>query len=75
MTRPTALFASVLLGLSLPGAAFAASPLFLDVATSPRGSTASDMFRNIGQVCTNASFLRQRQTTGSVESLELLLGN
>lgn len=75
MIRPTALFASVLLGLSLPGAAFAASPLFLDVATSPRGSTASDMFRNIGQVCTNASFLRQRQTTGSVESLELLLGN
>lgn len=75
MTRPTALFASVLLGLLTPGVAFAASPLFLDVATSPKGSTASDMFGNIGKVCKNASFLRQRQTTGSVESLELLLGN
>ncbi|PNY82709.1 transporter substrate-binding domain-containing protein [Deinococcus koreensis] len=64
-----------LLGLCLGGPAQAATPFFLDVATSPKGSTASDMFRDIGQVCTGASFLRQRQTSGSVESLDLLLGN
>ena len=59
----------------LNATAQAAAPVFLDVATSPKGSTASDMFRDIGRVCTNASFLRQRQTSGSVENLELLLGN
>lgn len=57
------------------GVAGAAPPVFLDVATSPKGSTASDMFRDIGRVCTNASFLRQRQTSGSVENLTLLLNN
>ncbi|THF88501.1 transporter substrate-binding domain-containing protein [Deinococcus sp. KSM4-11] len=61
--------------LCLGGLATAATPVFLDVATSPKGSTASDMFGDIGKVCTNASFLRQRQTSGSVESLELLLDN
>lgn len=55
--------------------ALAAPPVFLDVATSPKGSTASEMFRDLGRVCTNASFLRQRQTSGSVENLDLLLGN
>lgn len=53
----------------------AAAPIFLDVATSPKGSTASDMLRDLGRVCTDASFLRQKQTSGSVENLELLLGN
>ena len=61
------------LGISMT--AQAATPVFLDVATSPKGSTASDMFRDIGRVCTNASFLRQRQSSGSVENLNLLLGN
>ncbi len=64
-----------LTGVLLFGSAQAAPPVFLDVATSPKGSTASDMFRDIGRVCTNASFLRQRQGTGSVENLELLLSN
>ena len=64
-----------LAGLLLSATASAAAPVFLDVATSPKGSTAADMFRDLGRVCTNASFLRQRQTSGSVENLELLLGN
>ncbi|MBZ9752310.1 TRAP transporter substrate-binding protein [Deinococcus sp. HMF7604] len=69
MTRPLL----VLLLLSAP--ASAASPAYLDVATSPKGSTAADMFRDLGQVSIGASFLRQRQTSGSVENLDLLLNN
>lgn len=66
--------APTLLALLLAQAG-AAAPVFLDVATSPKGSTAADMFRDLGRVCTNASFLRQRQTSGSVENMDLLLGN
>ncbi len=66
---------TALSGLLLSASAHAAAPVFLDVATSPKGSTASDMFRDLGRVCTGASFLRQRQTSGSVENLDLLLGN
>ncbi|WP_221088629.1 TAXI family TRAP transporter solute-binding subunit [Deinococcus aquaedulcis] len=61
--------------LLLSSPALAATSAYLDVATSPKGSTAADMFRDLGQVCTGASFLRQRQTSGSVENLELLLNN
>lgn len=57
------------------GGSLAAPPNFLNVATSPKGSTNSDMFRDLGRVCTSSAFLRQRQTSGSVENLELLLGN
>lgn len=57
------------------GAGLAAPPTFLDVATSPKGTSNSDMFHDLGQVCTSSAFLRQRQTSGSVENLELLLGN
>ena len=66
---------TLLLFATLTAPAFAAAPAFLDVATSPKGSTAADMFRDLGKVCTGASFLRQRQTSGSVENLDLLLGN
>ncbi|THF69642.1 transporter substrate-binding domain-containing protein [Deinococcus sp. Arct2-2] len=51
------------------------SPNVMNVATSPNGSTAADMFRDLGRVCTSAAFLRQRQTSGSVENIELLLEN
>ena len=63
-----------LTALSL-GGGLAASPTFLNVATSPKGTTSSEMFRDLGRVCTSSAFLRQRQTSGSVENLELLLGN
>ncbi|WP_309573172.1 TAXI family TRAP transporter solute-binding subunit [Deinococcus sp.] len=69
------LHSAVIVILSVGGLASAATPVFLDVATSPKGSTASDMFGDIGKVCTNASFLRQRQTSGSEESLDLLMNN
>ncbi|WP_135228763.1 TAXI family TRAP transporter solute-binding subunit [Deinococcus fonticola] len=79
MRHPVRTTATLLCTVSLCTAPFctaqAAPPMFLDVATSPKGSSASDMFRDIGRVCTNASFLRQRQTSGSVENLDLLLGN
>lgn len=51
------------------------SPNVMNVATSPNGSTAADMFRDLGRVCTSAAFLRQRQTSGSIENIELLLEN
>lgn len=68
--RPTAL----LLAALLPSAS--AAPLTtLKVATSQNGSTAAAMFTDLGWVCTSSSWLQQRQTSGSTESLELLLGN
>lgn len=66
---------SVSLIALLLGTCALAAPSTLIVATSPQGSTAADMFRDLGRVCTDASFLRQRQTSGSVENLELLLNN
>lgn len=33
------------------------------------------MFRDLGRVCTGAAWLQQRQTSGSIENLELLLSN
>lgn len=74
MRSPLPLTAFALAVLSL-GAGRAAPPTFLNVATSPKGSTNSDMFRDLGRVCTSSAFLRQRQTSGSVENLELLLSN
>ena len=47
----------------------------LNVATGAEGGTYATMFRNMGQVCENASFLRQLHTTGSIENLDNLLGN
>lgn len=55
--------------------AFSAGLAPFDVATSPKGSTASTMFSDLGKVCLTAAPLRQRQTSGSDENLELLLGN
>ncbi|MDB5045665.1 MAG: transporter substrate-binding protein [Deinococcus sp.] len=51
------------------------TPTIMNVATSPNGSTAAEMFRDLGRVCTSAAFLRQRQTSGSVENIQLLLEN
>ncbi len=47
----------------------------LNVATSPAGSTTAEMFKDLGKVCTSAAWLRQKQTSGSIENLELLLNN
>lgn len=60
--------------LAVPAHAMS-GPKKLIVATSPKGSTNSDMFRDLGRVCTNASWLLQKQTSGSVESTEKLLNN
>lgn len=48
---------------------------FLDVATGARGTTSNAMYQDIGHVCTNAAFLREVHTSGSVENVDLLLGN
>ncbi|MDO4246365.1 MAG: TAXI family TRAP transporter solute-binding subunit [Deinococcus sp.] len=72
LTRKLALGMAVAL---LTQGGHAAPANFMDVATSPKGSTNSDMFRDVGRVCGEASYLRQRQTSGSVENLDLLLSN
>ncbi|SEJ58293.1 hypothetical protein SAMN04488058_11137 [Deinococcus reticulitermitis] len=63
------------LALALTGAAQAATPVFMNVATGSKTGTYSAMFRNIGQVCTQSAYLRERGTTGSLENIDLLLNN
>lgn len=45
----------------------------LVVATSPKGSTNSDMFQDLGRVCQKYSWILQKSTSGSVQSLRTLL--
>lgn len=65
--------AALLVALLVPGAA--AQTSFLNVATGSKGGTYATMYKNLGDMCVGASFLRERQTTGSVESVDLLLSN
>lgn len=56
---------------------FAASSLAapLTVATGSKSGTYSTMFKEMGQVCQNTSFLKERGTSGSLENIDLLLTN
>lgn len=47
----------------------------LNVATGSKGGTYATMYKNLGDICTSASWLRERQTSGSVENVDLLLNN
>ena len=47
----------------------------LNVATGSKGGTYATMYKNLGDICTSASWLRERQTSGSVENVDLLLSN
>lgn len=72
--------ALALTGLTLaclaPGAAQAApAPTFLNVATGSPTGTYSAMFKNIGKVCTQSAYLKERGTGGSLDNIDLLLGN
>jgi TRAP-type uncharacterized transport system substrate-binding protein len=67
-------FALILLALG-SGGQTQSTPNVMNVATSPNGSTAADMFRDLGRVCTSAALLRQRQTSGSIENIQLLMEN
>ncbi|SMB96031.1 TAXI family TRAP transporter solute-binding subunit [Deinococcus hopiensis] len=60
--------------LLLPGAAQAANAS-LNVATGSPTGTYSAMFKNIGAVCTQSAYLRERGTSGSLENIDLLLDN
>lgn len=59
----------------LLGAAQAADPTFLNVATGSPTGTYSAMFKNIGTVCTQSAYLKERGTSGSLENIDLLLSN
>ncbi|PNY81719.1 TAXI family TRAP transporter solute-binding subunit [Deinococcus koreensis] len=52
-----------------------AQPVFLNVATGSKTGTYSAMFRNIGVVCTQSAYLKERGTSGSLENIDLLLSN
>ena len=83
MPRPS--FLSLGLALSVPllaslpalaqSARPAAQPNFLNVATGSKTGTYSALFKDLGRVCTGSAYLRERGTTGSLENIDLLLGN
>lgn len=67
-----------LLALSILSSGIAlaqAESKFIEVATSPKGSTASAMFHDLGVACKNTAYLLQKQGSGSVENLDALLSN
>lgn len=47
----------------------------LNVATGSQGGTYSSMFSDLGKVCTSASWLKEKKTTGSIDNIDLLLTN
>ncbi|MBZ9750584.1 TRAP transporter substrate-binding protein [Deinococcus sp. HMF7604] len=53
----------------------AATPTTLNVATGSSTGTYSIMFKNVGKVCTQSAYLKERGTSGSLENIDLLLGN
>ena len=57
------------------GPALAQTNSVLNVATGSKGGTYATMYKNLGDICTSASWLRERQTSGSVENVDLLLSN
>lgn len=59
----------------LGSAAQAATPIFLNVATGSPTGTYSAMYKNIGKVCTQSAYLKERGTSGSLENIDLLLNN
>lgn len=61
--------------LTLTLTPLAAAQGVLNVATGAAGGTYATMFKNMGEVCTNASFLRELHSTGSIENLDDLLSN
>ncbi|WP_019010460.1 TAXI family TRAP transporter solute-binding subunit [Deinococcus aquatilis] len=63
---------SLLLTLTV---AQAATPPTLNVATGSPTGTYSAMFKNVGLVCTQSAYLRERGTSGSLENIDLLLNN
>ncbi len=53
----------------------AASSKFLNVGTGTPTGTYSKVFKDMGKVCANSAYLRERGTAGTGENIELLLGN
>jgi uncharacterized protein len=67
--------AACLLGSVLVQQAGAQQLSTFKVATGAAGTTSADMYKNLGKVCTGASYLLERKTSGSVENVDLLLSN
>ncbi|GAA5514239.1 hypothetical protein Dcar01_02994 [Deinococcus carri] len=75
MTRTRISPAHLLLGSLLTLGAAQAAPPMLNVATGSPTGTYSAMFKNVGQLCTQSAYLRERGTSGSLENIDLLLNN
>lgn len=52
-----------------------AAPPTLNVATGSPTGTYSAMFKNVGLLCTQSAYLKERGTSGSLENIDLLLNN
>lgn len=48
---------------------------YMNVATGIPTGTYAKMFKDMGEVCTQAAYLRERGTSGTLENIELLLSN
>lgn len=64
-----------LLGLLGVALAQTSDTKYMNVATGTPTGTYSKMFKDMGQVCTNAAYLRERGTGGTLDNIELLLSN
>lgn len=69
LTRPLALLLSTL------GTALAADPVSFNVATGSPTGTYSAMFKNIGRICAQNAYLKERGTGGSLDNIDLLMNN
>ncbi|MDV6373003.1 TAXI family TRAP transporter solute-binding subunit [Deinococcus arenicola] len=70
MTRVLSLFL-----LSTLGLAQAADPVSFNVATGSPTGTYSVMFKNIGLICAQSAYLKERGTGGSLDNIDLLMTN
>lgn len=74
--RVNKLYSGLIIAILLNGPVVQASAVSsLSVATGAPNGTYSTMFREMGKVCANTSFLKEKGTTGSLENIDLILGN
>jgi len=69
---------SRLIGMLVLGLALAQAQTdtrFMTVATGTPTGTYAKMYKDMGQVCTQAAYLLERGTSGTLENIELLLSN
>lgn len=61
----------IIIVLSVAGISYANKPMV--VATGQKNSTYSQMFKNVGEICSGTAYLREKGTEGTPENINLLL--